>query len=89
MAIVVLFEFPNDSIEKYNKVLEGEPRTREQPARSFHVAYELPTGGFGVIDVWDSEAAFGQFGEILMPAITAAGIDSSVQPKVFPVHNTL
>jgi hypothetical protein len=89
MAIAVLFEFPKDSIEKYDKILELEPRTRDQPARSFHVAFERPDGGFGVLDVWDSEEAFGKFGEVLMPAIQKAGVDASVQPKVFPVHNTM
>jgi hypothetical protein len=85
----VFFEFPMDSIDKYDKVLELEPRTKDQPARSSHVAYELPNGGFGVIDVWDSEEVFGKFGELLMPAIEKAGIDNSAQPKIIPVHNTM
>ena len=89
MAIAVLFEFPKDSINKYDKVLELEPQTKDQPARSSHVAYEFPDGGFGVVDVWDSEEAFGKFGEILMPAIEKAGIDTAAQPKIFPVHNTI
>ena len=89
MAIAVLFEFPKDSIEKYDKVLDLEPQTKDQAARSFHVSYELPGGGFGVVDVWDSEEAFAKFGEILRPAIEQAGIDTSVQPKIFPVHNTI
>jgi hypothetical protein len=37
MAIVVVFEFPKDSIEKYDKVLELEPRTKDRPARLFHI----------------------------------------------------
>jgi hypothetical protein len=89
MAIAVRFEFPKDSIAKYDKVLELEPRTKDQPARSYHVAFELPDGGFGVVDVWDSEEAFAKFGEILMPAIEKAGIDTSAQPKIGPVHNTM
>jgi hypothetical protein len=89
MAIAVVFEFPKDSIEKYDKVLELEPRTKDQPARSSHVCYVLPNGGTGVIDVWDSEEAFGKFGEILMPAIEKAGLDTSTQPKIYPVHNTM
>lgn len=89
MAIAVLFEFPKDSLQKYDEVLELEPRTKAQPARSFHVSFEMPGGGFGVLDVWDSEEAFGKFGEILMPAIEKAGIDTSAQPKIYPVHNTM
>ena len=89
MAVAVLFEFPKDSLAKYDKVLELEPRTKDQPARSSHVAFEMPGGGFGVLDVWDSEEAFGKFGEILMPAIEQAGIDTSAQPKIYPVHNRM
>ncbi len=88
MAIVAHFEFPEkDSIDKYDQVLENEPRTKDQPARSVHVCYELPNRGFGVLDVWDSEEAFGKFGEILMPAIDKAGL--SAAPNVYPVHNTM
>jgi hypothetical protein len=89
MTIAVIFEFPKDSINKYDKILELEPQTKDQPARSSHVSYELPGGGFGVVDVWDSEEAFGKFGEILMPAIEKAGIDTAVQPRIFAVHNTM
>ena len=89
MAVAVLFEFPNSSLDQYDRVLELEPRTKDQPARTQHVAYELPGGGFAVLDVWESDEAFGRFGEILMPAIQQAGLESAGPPKVFPVHNTL
>jgi hypothetical protein len=89
MAIVVVFEFPKDSIEKYDKVLELEPRTKDRPARLFHICSVLPNGGIGVVDVWESEEAFGKFGEVPMPAIEKAGLDISTQPKLFPVYNTM
>jgi hypothetical protein len=88
MAIVAHLEFPEkDSIDKYDTVLETEPRTKDQPARSFHVCYELPNRGFGVLDVWDSEEAFGKFGEILMPAIDRAGLTAA--PNIYRVHNQM
>ncbi|HEV3450549.1 MAG TPA: hypothetical protein VG869_05020 [Acidimicrobiia bacterium] len=86
MAIAVLFEFPNDSVSKYDEVLQGEPKTRDQPARSFHVCFEMGNG-FGVLDVWDSEEAFGQFGEVLGPILERVGLQG--EPKIYPVHNTI
>lgn len=54
MAIAVVFEFPNESLGKYDEVLEMVPEARVQPARSPHVCFET-SRGFTVIDVWQSE----------------------------------
>ena len=86
MAIAVLFEFPNDSLSKYDEVLQGEPRTQDQPARSFHVCFEMGSG-FGVLDVWDSEEAFARFGDVLRPILAKVGLQG--EPKIYPVHNTI
>jgi hypothetical protein len=83
-----MFEFNGaDSVAKYDQVLATEPKTRDQPARSIHVCYELPGGGFGVLDVWDSEEAFAKFGEILMPVLDKVGLVG--EPRVLPVHNVM
>jgi hypothetical protein len=42
--------------------------------------------GWRVVDVWESEEAFQAFGEKLMPAMQAAGVDAH-PPQTFPVHN--
>src|SRR3989442_5265148 len=86
MAIAVLFEFPNDSVDKYDEVLQMAPELKTQPARSYHVCYKLG-GGFGVVDVWDSEEAFSKFGELLGPVLEKLGIQG--QPTIRPVHNTI
>ncbi|HEY8217296.1 MAG TPA: hypothetical protein VIH82_09185 [Acidimicrobiia bacterium] len=86
MAIAVVFEFPTDSVAKYDEVLKSEPATRTQPARSHHVCFETD-GGFTVVDVWDSPEAFEAFGAVLGPAIEKAGL--AAEPKVYPVHNTM
>lgn len=53
MAIVVLFEFPGESVEKYDQALEsGGDGIQNQSARSHHVCYET-NDGWGVVDVWD------------------------------------
>jgi hypothetical protein len=88
MAIAVLFEFPEpDAIDKYDQALETEPRTKDQPARSVHVCFELPGRGFGVLDVWDSEEAFARFGEVLGPVLAQSGLAGD--PKIYRVHNTM
>lgn len=86
MAIAVLFEFPNDSIDKYDRILELEPRTKDQAARSFHVCFETGAG-FSVFDVWDSEEAFAAFGPIIGPMLEQVGLHA--EPKINQVHNTM
>jgi hypothetical protein len=38
--------------------------------------------GFRVVDVWESEEAFGRFGETLMPILQELGIEA--QPEIYP-----
>lgn len=42
-------------------------------------------GGWRVVDVWESAEAFERFGEQLVPAMQAAGIEPGA-PTVFPLH---
>jgi len=84
MAIVAVFEFPNDSIDKYEQVfaLGGSPITN-QPSRLHHVCYRNGSG-FTVVDVWADEDSFAKFGETLIPVITQVGLEAS--PAIFPVQ---
>jgi hypothetical protein len=81
MPIVAVFEFPGETVDKYEKVFEiGGSPINDQPQRLSHVCY--PTAnGFTVVDVWADEAAFGAFGEIIGPATAQAGLDA--KPQVF------
>jgi hypothetical protein len=40
--------------------------------------------GFRVVDVWESEEAFGRFGETLMPILQEIGAEG--QPEVYEAH---
>ncbi len=40
--------------------------------------------GFRVVDVWESEEAFGRFGETLGPILQEIGVDDP--PEVYPAH---
>ena len=86
MAIAVFFDFPGESIEKYDQALAEASDLRDQPARSHHICFKTDDG-WGVVDVWDSEESFAKFGEVLGP--TLQKLELQAEPKVHPVHNTM
>jgi hypothetical protein len=81
MPVVAVFDFPGEDIAKYRKVFEvgGKPIT-DQPKRLSHICYRN-NGGFTVVDVWEDEASFAAFGEVIGPATVAAGLDA--KPLVY------
>jgi hypothetical protein len=85
MAIVAVFEFPNESIDKYEKVMElGGSAVLDQPARLSHVCYRTDNG-FAVVDVWTDEQSFGAFGTMLMEYTRKAGLEA--RPTIYPLQN--
>src|SRR5690242_17417384 len=48
-----------------------------------HAAGDAPSG-FRVVDVWESEEACRQFGEVLMPILEEVGV--TAQPELYPAH---
>ena len=84
MAIVAIFEFPGEPVDKYERVFEvGGPAVMDQPNRLHHVCYRTDSG-FTVTDVWTDEQALAAFGEIIGPAMQKAGLDA--KPAVHPVQ---
>jgi hypothetical protein len=89
MAIAIVFEIPGVTKEQYDAVinklhLDG----KTAPGGIFHVAGPME-GGWRVVDVWESEVAFHAFFKAkLQKALQEAGVPP-LQPKIFPVHNTL
>ena len=87
MAIVAVFEFPGESVDKYEKVFEvGGPAVFDQPNRLHHVCYETGSG-FTVVDVWADEQSFAAFGEIIGPATQKAGLEA--KPAVHEVQGLI
>ena len=85
MAIVVVIEFPTATMEQYEKVFEaGGTGLTDQPKRLHHLCYRTGDVGFTIVNVWEDEAAFGEFGNVIGPAMGAAGIEGN--PQVFPLH---
>jgi hypothetical protein len=86
MSIAAVFEFPNDSVEKYEKVIALAVPIVDQPRRISPVCYR--TGdGFTVVDVWEDEASFAAFGAVIGPALQGAGLDG--KPAIHPVQGTI
>ncbi len=91
MPIGVLFEFPGTtSRAKYEKsvkmILKGRrKRLADWPVKGVlaHIAGPMP-GGWRVIDVWQSRAAFNRFGKKLQPVLKKIGMRGA-RPKVFPL----
>ena len=81
--IAAVFDFPTESVDKYEKVFEGGAAITHQPKRLSHVCYRGEQG-FTVVDVWANEQSFAAFGEIIGPAMQRAGLDGA--PKVYPVQ---
>lgn len=93
MAIGVLFDFPDGSIEQYDEVCRrltnggSMQRLSDWPGGGClsHSVSERPGGGLRVYDVWESPEAFQRFGETLGPIIAEMGLQG--EPQVAPLHN--
>ena len=89
MPIGVIFEFPGaTSRAKYEKsvrlILKGRrKRLADWPVKGVlaHIAGPMP-GGWCVIDVWRSLAAFNRFGKKLKPVLKNLGIEGA-RPRIF------
>jgi hypothetical protein len=92
MSVVAVFEAPGLTQESYEesvrRLTDGKSRL-ESPADwpvdglLAHIAGE-GANGFRVVDVWESEEAFGRFGETLIPILREIGVEG--QPDIYPAH---
>jgi hypothetical protein len=97
MAVVLVHQGPSITQEKYEeiaarvrKLTDGNSKSRMESPSDWPVAGLLVhaagqgESGFRVVDVWESEEACNQFGEILAPILREVGVDE--QPEVYPAH---
>jgi hypothetical protein len=92
MAVVLVQQGPSFTQEKYEEVVRkvgGKSRMESPsdwpvPGLLVHAAGQAE-GGFRVVDVWESEEACNQFGEILAPALQEVGIDDPPEP-IYQAH---
>lgn len=87
MAIAVLFTPVSMTAAQYDEIhrrieASGGP---PPPERLSHTCFGADDQ-LRVLDVWESRESFERFGQLLLPAIHAAGVDPGV-PQIFEVHN--
>jgi hypothetical protein len=92
MAVVLVHQGPTVTKESYEavvgKLADGKSRMEspsDWPVAGLlvHAAGDGPDG-FRVVDVWESEDACNQFGEVLAPLLQEVGIDE--QPQIYQAH---
>lgn len=92
MAIIVVLDMPGMTQALYEQSAEkvaGRPgpvtSPSDWPVAGLVSHTAAPTAnGFLVVDVWESEEAFRQFGEKLVPILRELGLPD-VQPQTYPV----
>lgn len=91
MAIAYLFEIPEVTLGKYDRIIDLlNLRNRTPEGQIFHVAGPLEGGGVRVVDVWETEEACNKFfKEKLSAAFRQNGLNlEKVKPTAtWKVHN--
>jgi hypothetical protein len=91
MAVVLIHQGPSVTQESYeaviNKLTDGKglesPSDWPVAGILVHTAGQGQSG-FRVVDVWESEEACQQFGEVLAPILAEVGITDP--PEIYPAH---
>jgi hypothetical protein len=88
MTIALIVDNPEGSQEVYDKV-RGQLGLAAPAGGIFHLAGPSPTGGWRVLEVWESEDDARRFREErLLPAFDAAGVPRpSSPPEIWQIHN--
>ena len=86
--VTVRFEFPTATQQQYESVWDDLKASGNANPKGLiiHVPARRKDGGLFVTDVWESEQAFKDFGNILMPFIKKSGVDA-VEPEILETYN--
>ena len=89
MAVAMMVDNPEGSQEVYEQIRAH--LGLDKPAGGiFHVAGPSPTGGWRVIEVWESEEEANRFfQERFVPALRALGLSGTPPRQFWPVHNAM
>jgi hypothetical protein len=90
VAVAMMVDNPQGSQEIYEQI--RAQLGLEKPAGGiFHVAGPSPTGGWRVIEVWESEEEANRFfQERFVPALRTLGVSGPPPQRQFwPVHNAM
>ena len=89
MAFVRLFDNPEGTQEQYDAATSQLGITAENMPDGgvLHVAGPSPTGGWRVVEVWESEEAADKFDrETLLPLLQSVGVERP-EAETWQVHN--
>jgi hypothetical protein len=89
MAFVRLFDNPNGTQEQYDAAASqvGAGPENMPDGGILHVAGPSPSGGWRVLEIWESEEAARRFDEErVVPVLRQVGIERP-QPETWQVHN--
>ncbi len=87
MATIMQMHWREATPDQYDQTRERVGWDRDVPAGAkLHVS-GFADDGLHVVDVWESEQAFGDFmQQRLQPAIAEIGIEGQPEVKFFPLH---
>jgi hypothetical protein len=88
--VVVLFNAPGFTAEHYDRVWEDLHAAGIIHPKGLlsHVGFANPNGNWNVVDVWESEEAFAEFGKTLIPILQQIGAPVP-PPTIIPAHYVL
>jgi hypothetical protein len=90
MTVGIRVKLPGVTQEVFDKVnAHIDPKGNPPQGIVFHASGAID-GGWGIIDFWESRAAFDAFQGRIQSAMAAAGVEMQGPPDVreFPVHET-
>ena len=90
MAVGIRIKFAGITQEQFDAVNAAiDPASNPPAGLIFHASGPID-GGWGVIDFWESRAAFDAFAPRIRESIHAASVDYQGPPDImeFPVHET-
>jgi hypothetical protein len=89
MSVAFILDFAEGGAKEYDEVMKQmDLGGRVPPGAQFHVAGAGPSGGWRVVDVWDSDGAFEAFTQSsIIPETQAVQMPAPAVTR-FDVHNT-
>jgi hypothetical protein len=87
MPIAVYLHPPGLTLDQFDEI---DRRVREavgdsRPKGNLHLSVFGEDGNLMIFDIWESQADFEAFGQVMMPILAELGLDPG-RPDVMPVH---
>ena len=90
MSVVVRFKPKGLTAEKYDETIRRLEEAGALPPDGcdYHICFGTD-GDLHVSEIWDSREQLQAFGEVLMPILTASGIEFAGEPEILEIHNSI